>query len=83
MHRRRRTSGSTRGQAPDERSRGAAVRLAGGPGGRPGDTRCHRHHRVTLDDAVRAGRLDDGSTVLLLGFGGGMTWGSVLLRWHA
>ncbi|WP_250282035.1 MULTISPECIES: 3-oxoacyl-ACP synthase III family protein [unclassified Frankia] len=38
---------------------------------------------VTLDDAVRAGRLDDGSTVLLLGFGGGMTWGSVLLRWHA
>lgn len=38
---------------------------------------------VTLDDAARSGRLRDGDHVLLLGFGGGMTWGSVVLRWRA
>jgi acetoacetyl-CoA synthase len=36
---------------------------------------------VTLDDAVRAGRMADRDAVLLLGFGGGMTWGTVMLRW--
>lgn len=36
---------------------------------------------VTLDDAVRAGRLDDNAVVLLVAFGGGMTWGGVALRW--
>ena len=35
---------------------------------------------ITLDDAVRAGRAGAGSTVLLVGFGGGMTWGGAVLR---
>lgn len=38
---------------------------------------------VTLDDAVHAGRLKPGATVLLVGFGGGMTWGGVAMRWQA
>lgn len=38
---------------------------------------------ITLDDAVSAGRLQDRDNVLLLGFGGGMTWGGVVLRWWA
>ncbi len=34
---------------------------------------------IALDDAVRTGRAKPGDTVLLLAFGGGMTWGGVLL----
>jgi 3-oxoacyl-[acyl-carrier-protein] synthase-3 len=37
---------------------------------------------ITLDDAVHAGRVQDLDNILLLGFGGGMTWGSVVLRWY-
>ncbi|TMD13162.1 MAG: ketoacyl-ACP synthase III [Chloroflexi bacterium] len=37
---------------------------------------------ITIDDAVRAGRLRDGDRLLLVGFGGGMTLGSVVLRWY-
>lgn len=36
---------------------------------------------VTLDDAVRAGRVAAGDVVLLVAFGGGMTWGGAVLRW--
>ncbi|MDE2149769.1 MAG: ketoacyl-ACP synthase III [Gammaproteobacteria bacterium] len=36
---------------------------------------------LALDTAVRAGKLKTGDRVLLQGVGGGMTWGSVLLRW--
>jgi acetoacetyl-CoA synthase len=36
---------------------------------------------ITLDDAVRAGRAVPDGRVLLAGFGGGMTWGTVLLTW--
>lgn len=36
---------------------------------------------LTLDDAVRGGRLTRGSIVFLVAFGGGMTWGGVALRW--
>jgi 3-oxoacyl-[acyl-carrier-protein] synthase-3 len=36
---------------------------------------------VTLDDAVRAGKVAAGDLVLLAGFGGGMTAGACLLRW--
>jgi 3-oxoacyl-[acyl-carrier-protein] synthase-3 len=36
---------------------------------------------ITLDDAVRSGRLHPDDTVLLAGFGGGMTWGGAVLRW--
>lgn len=38
---------------------------------------------ITLDDAARAGRLDRDSLLLLVAFGGGMTWGGVALRWCA
>ncbi|MFF5987566.1 3-oxoacyl-ACP synthase III family protein [Prauserella flavalba] len=36
---------------------------------------------ITLDDAVRAGRLSPGDIALLLAFGGGMTWGGTAIRW--
>lgn len=38
---------------------------------------------ITLDDAVRSGRLQDNAAVCLVAFGGGMTWGGVALRWRA
>ncbi|MEV5898015.1 3-oxoacyl-[acyl-carrier-protein] synthase III C-terminal domain-containing protein [Nonomuraea fuscirosea] len=38
---------------------------------------------VTLDAVVRSGRVQGGDTVLLLAFGGGMTWGSALMTWAA
>jgi 3-oxoacyl-[acyl-carrier-protein] synthase-3 len=34
---------------------------------------------IALDDAIQAGRAKQGDTVLLMAFGGGMTWGGVLL----
>ena len=36
---------------------------------------------LALDLAVRDGRIRGGQHVLLLGVGGGFTWGAVLLRW--
>jgi 3-oxoacyl-[acyl-carrier-protein] synthase-3 len=36
---------------------------------------------LALDVAVRDGRIKRGETVLMEAFGGGFTWGSVLLRW--
>jgi 3-oxoacyl-[acyl-carrier-protein] synthase-3 len=36
---------------------------------------------IALDDALVAGRLKSGMVVLLTGFGAGLTWGSVVLRW--
>jgi len=36
---------------------------------------------LALDEAVRDGRIAAGQNVLLLGVGGGFTWGSVLMRW--
>ena len=36
---------------------------------------------LALDVAVRDGRIKRGETVLMEGFGGGFTWGSVLLRY--
>lgn len=36
---------------------------------------------IALVEAAEAGRLADGDLVLLAGFGAGMTWASVLLRW--
>lgn len=37
---------------------------------------------IALDEVVRSGRLQPGDLVLLTGFGGGFTWGSILFR-HA
>jgi 3-oxoacyl-[acyl-carrier-protein] synthase-3 len=36
---------------------------------------------ITLDEAVRDGRIHAGQRVLLEGMGGGFTWGAVLLEW--
>lgn len=36
---------------------------------------------LALDAAVRDGRIQPGHLVMLEGVGGGMTWGSLLLRW--
>jgi len=36
---------------------------------------------LALDEAVRDGRIAAGQHVLLLGVGGGFTWGSILLQW--
>lgn len=36
---------------------------------------------VALDEAVRAGRIQRGDNVLLVAFGGGFTWGAMVIRW--
>ena len=36
---------------------------------------------VALEEAVSAGRLRPGDLVLMAAFGGGFTWGAVLIRW--
>ena len=36
---------------------------------------------IALDEAVETNRLDQGDLLLLSAFGGGFTWGSMLIRW--
>ncbi|MBI1921100.1 MAG: ketoacyl-ACP synthase III [Geobacter sp.] len=36
---------------------------------------------IALDEAVRGGRVSDGDIVVFDAFGGGLTWGSALVRW--
>jgi 3-oxoacyl-[acyl-carrier-protein] synthase-3 len=36
---------------------------------------------MALNEAYEAGRVQEGDTILLLGFGGGLTWGSCIIRW--
>ena len=36
---------------------------------------------IAIDEAVRARRLKRGDLLLLTTFGGGVTWGSALIRW--
>jgi 3-oxoacyl-[acyl-carrier-protein] synthase-3 len=36
---------------------------------------------ITLDEAVRAGRVRHGDLLYLGTFGGGLTWGGMLIRW--
>lgn len=36
---------------------------------------------IALDEAVRTGAVQKGHLVLLTAFGGGLTWGSALIRW--
>lgn len=38
---------------------------------------------VAMDEASRSGVLKDGDVVVLVGFGGGLTWGSTVLKWKA
>lgn len=36
---------------------------------------------VTLDDGVRQGLIKSGDAIVLVAFGGGMTWGGTVVRW--
>ena len=36
---------------------------------------------IAMDEAVKAGKIKLGDLVLLVAFGGGMTWGASLIRW--
>lgn len=36
---------------------------------------------VALDEASREGKLKKGDNMVLVGFGGGLTWGSILIKW--
>jgi 3-oxoacyl-[acyl-carrier-protein] synthase-3 len=36
---------------------------------------------IGLDECVEAGKINEGDLVLLASFGGGVTWGGVLIRW--
>jgi 3-oxoacyl-[acyl-carrier-protein] synthase-3 len=36
---------------------------------------------IALDEAVRQGRIKEGSLVMLGAFGAGLTWASTLIRW--
>lgn len=37
---------------------------------------------VALDEAIKSQRIKKGDSVLLVAFGAGLTWGSIILRWH-
>ena len=36
---------------------------------------------IALDECVEAGRIKEGDLVLMASFGGGVTWGAVLMQW--
>lgn len=36
---------------------------------------------IALDEAVKEGKITEGDHVVLVGFGGGLTWGSCLIKW--
>jgi 3-oxoacyl-[acyl-carrier-protein] synthase-3 len=36
---------------------------------------------VALHEAVEEGRVSEGDTLVLCGFGGGLTWGATVLNW--
>lgn len=36
---------------------------------------------IALDEAAKAGRIKEGDYILLEAFGGGLTWGSALIKW--
>lgn len=36
---------------------------------------------LALDEAVRGGKVKPGDIIAAAGFGAGLTWGSVILRW--
>lgn len=38
---------------------------------------------IALKDAAKQGRLKDGDTVMLVGFGVGLSWGATIVRWSA
>jgi 3-oxoacyl-[acyl-carrier-protein] synthase-3 len=36
---------------------------------------------LALDEAVRTGKVREGDLIILVAFGGGLTWGSAVVRW--
>jgi 3-oxoacyl-[acyl-carrier-protein] synthase-3 len=36
---------------------------------------------IALDDAIKQNRIKKGDKIILIGFGGGLTWGAVLYEW--
>jgi 3-oxoacyl-[acyl-carrier-protein] synthase-3 len=36
---------------------------------------------IALDEAVRGGRIQRGSTIVMVAFGGGLTWGAAVVKW--
>jgi 3-oxoacyl-[acyl-carrier-protein] synthase III len=36
---------------------------------------------IALDESLRAGRFKRGDLLLMCGFGGGLSWGTALMRW--
>ena len=36
---------------------------------------------IALDEAVNSGRIQRGELILLVVFGGGLTWGAALIEW--
>jgi 3-oxoacyl-[acyl-carrier-protein] synthase-3 len=36
---------------------------------------------IALAEAVQAGRIGAGDRVILVGFGGGLAWGAIALKW--
>ena len=38
---------------------------------------------VALDEAVRKNKIKNNDVILLIGFGGGLTWGAMVLKWHS
>lgn len=38
---------------------------------------------VALDEALKQNRIKDGDRLVLVGFGGGLTWGAAVVKWYA
>ncbi len=38
---------------------------------------------ITLHEALQNGRIKPGAVVVLAGFGAGLTWGAVVMRWQS
>ncbi len=36
---------------------------------------------ISLVEELEAGKIKDGDLLVLVGFGGGLTWGAVAMRW--
>lgn len=36
---------------------------------------------VTLDEAIKEGRINEGDIIVMVGFGAGLTWGACVLKW--
>jgi 3-oxoacyl-[acyl-carrier-protein] synthase III len=36
---------------------------------------------IALDEAVKAGKIKDGNKIMMIGFGGGLSWGGVIFEW--